>query len=187
MKKIITTTLLTLICVLGFSQNTNSKPTRQQTENWILDKINKYAAKEKFHSSDGDLYYSSMKTSISEKNIEFKIINNDIVVSSNITIYSRETFSPNQPLPVGETKTYSKTVNIPLDKIKSISVKDGYLVFDSDYKSILETDINSKPQYTSAYLIRFDQYGEQDFANRFNKAAAHLLSFIKKSKTTELF
>ena len=187
MKKIITTALFTLVCLIGFSQNSNSKPTRQQTEAWLIDKINKYAAKEKFHSSDGDLYYSSIKTSISEENIQFKIISNDIVVSSNVTIYSRETFSPNQPLPVGETKTYSKTVNIPLDKIKSITVKDGYLVFDSDYKSILETDRNSKPQYTSAYLIRFDQYGEQDFANRFNKAAAHLLSFIKKSKVNEIF
>lgn len=187
MKNIIAITLLTLVCFLGFSQNSISKPTRQQTEDWIQEKLDKYVSKEKYHSSDDNLYYSTLKISISEKNIQFKIIGNDIVVSSNVTIYSRETFSPNQPLPVGETKTYTKTVNIPLDKIKSITVKDGYLVFDSDYKSILETDRSSKPQYTSAYLIRIDQYGEQDFTNRFNKAAAYLLSFIKKSKISEIF
>ncbi len=183
MKKISTAVLFTFLCIMAFSQNSKSKPTREQTEGWIQDKINKYAAKEKFHSSN----YSSTKISTSEENIQFKIIGNDIVVSSNVTIYTRETFALNQPLPVGETKTYIKTVNIPLDKITSFYIKDGYLVFDSDYKSILETDINSKPQYTSAYLIKIDQYGEQDFINRFNKAAAHLLSFIKKSKTSEIF
>jgi hypothetical protein len=186
MKKIISTAFLSIMFFLGLSQNSNSKPTRQQTENWIEDKINKYAVKEKFHSSDDNLYYSPIKISTSEKNIQFKIIGNVVVVSSTVTIYSTDAF-PNQPISVGETKTYSKNVNIPLDKIKSITIKDGYLVFESDYKSILETDINAKPQYTSAYIIRIDQFGEQDFTNRFNKAAAHLLSFIKKYKISEIF
>lgn len=184
MNKILTTTLLTLVCLSGFSQNSNNKPTRQQTEVWLLDKINKYILKENYYSFDDKIF--NKKVTGSKKNIKLNLTSDSILIS-----YEVEEYISNRFMIDGiETKTnnYNETVKIPLkDLSNKVFIKDSYLVFESNFNSFV-TSRSKGASTTSAWEgLRINANEEENFAERFNKAMNHLLSFIKKPKTTELF
>lgn len=184
MKKVVSTVLLTFVFFLGFSQNSSSKPTRQQTEAWLIDKINKYVQKEKYFSLDDNVF--DKKITGSDKNIKLNLTNDYIIIT-----YEVEEHISNKFMIDGieiKTNNYNETVKIPLkDLSNNVFIKDSYLVFESNFNSFVTSRSGGKSTTSAWEGVRINANEEENFAERFNKAMNHLLSFIKKSKTTELF
>lgn len=183
MKRIITTALLTLVCLIGFSQNSNSKqPSRQETEVWIIEKINKYIGKEKYHSMD----ILDEKVSTSTKNIRFNLNDENLIITSDVTKYTSNRYMIDEFK--SKTSTYTQSTTIPLKNITNkVFIKDGYIVFESNYNSFTTKHSDGYSSTDNWFGTKINANEEENFAERFNKAMNHLLSFIKKSKTTELF
>ncbi len=196
MRKFLTTVLFTITFSLGFSQSSANKATRQQTESWILEKLNKYVTKGVYSTSEnvektlertgvGSLS-SNYRWTSEENNIRFRIDGNDIIVTSDFSRHTSNKYVQDELY--SKTDTYSKTYTIPLDKITNKEfITQGYLVFRSNYNSFSEYTSKGSENKTSYFGIRIDEYGEENFAIRFNKAMNHLLSFTKKVKSSELF
>lgn len=196
MKKIIIVIIFFTFCNNVYSQNSANKPTRQQTESWIIEKLNKYVTKGVYSTSESvdktleqagiGSISTDYKWSSEENNIKFRIVDNNIIVTSD---YSRHTTSKYiQDKYYSSTDSYSKTYTIPLDKITNKEFIDqGYLVFRSNYNSFTVNNSEGSENKTSYYGIRIDAFGEENFSVRFNKAMNHLLSFTKKTKSSELF
>jgi hypothetical protein len=184
MKKIIATALFTLVCLLGSSQNSNSKPSRQETEVWLLDKISNYVQKERYYSFDDDIL--NKKVSGSNKNIKLNLTNDYILISYEVEEHISNRFM-NDGIEI-KTNNYSETVKIPLKDLSNKEfIKDSYLVFESKFNSFV-TSRTGGYSTTSAWKgVRINANEEENFAERFNKAMNHLLSFIKKSKISEIF
>lgn len=182
MKTILTTAIFTLLSILTFSQNSTSKPSRQETESWIIEKLNNYIEKEEYHSSD--ILDKSISTS--HKNIKFTLNTENIIISSDVT----KTTS-NRYLIDGikiDKETYTEKTTIPLKNITNkIFIKDGYIVFESNYNSFTTRNSDGYTRTNNWYGTRIKSYEEANFAERFNKAMNHLLTFVKKTKSTELF
>ena len=182
MKRIATTVLLTLACLMGFSQNSSSKPSRQATEVWIIEKINKYIDKEKYHSMD--IFDENVSTS--NKNIKFNLNDENIIITSDVTKYTSNRYINDEFK--SKTSAYTQSITIPLKNITNKAfIKDGYIVFESNYNSFTTKQSDGFSSTNNWFGTRINANQEENFAERFNKAMNHLLSFIKKSKTTELF
>ncbi len=182
MKKIVTTAIFTFLCILAFSQNSTSKPSRLETESWIIEKLNNYIEREKYHSSD--ILDKSISTSY--KNIKFTLNTENIIISSDVT----KTTS-NRYLIDGikiDKETYTEETTIPLKNITNKSfIKDGFIVFESNYNSFITRNSNGYSRTNNWYGTRIKANEEANFAERFNKAMNHLLTFVKKTKSNELF
>lgn len=182
MKNIILLLTLFMICNLSYSQKKAVKPNMQQTETWLLAKMNKYITKEDYHSVD-----ISDKT-ISTKNKNIKLTLND---DSIIITYDVDQTRSNRYLIDGleiKTENYTESVTIPLKNITNkVFINQGYLVFESNYESFVKANSNGYKSTNNWYGIKIDAYKEEDFSERFNKAMTHLLTFVKKSKPSETF
>ncbi len=182
MKKISTTVLFTFLCILAFSQNSTSKPSRQETESWIIEKLNKYIEKEEYHSTD----ILDKRISTSHKNIKFTLSTENIIISSDVIKNTSNRYLIDG-IKIDE-ETYTEKTTIPLKNITNkIFIKDGFIVFESNYNSFITRNSNGYSRTNNWYGTRIKSYEEANFAERFNKAMNHLLTFIKKSKSTELF
>jgi hypothetical protein len=182
MKKIIATALLTLVCLLGSSQNSNIKPSRQETEVWVIEKINKYIGKEKYHSMD----LLDEKVSTSNKNIRFNLNEENFVITSDVTKYTSNRYMSDEFK--SKTSVYTQSITIPLKNITNKNfIKDGYIVFESNYISFITKHSDGYSSTNNWFGTKINANEEENFAERFNKAMNHLLSFIKKSKTSEIF
>jgi hypothetical protein len=196
MRTILLTLLFFSICSACYSQAAKSKPTRKETEAWIILKIQKYINKEAYFSSeDIDKTLSNAgveplafnyKWLKKESNFKFNFIDNNLIVNSDIEETTSNKYISD--LPFYKKINYKKEVFIPLDKIsQKIFIKDGYLFFESTYNSIIEKSVE-KGEFTSRYYgIKINQFEEENFTERFNKAMNHLLSFIKKSSNSDIF
>jgi hypothetical protein len=178
-----------MISNLSHSQKSAIKPTRQQTETWLLEKINKYIKKVNYKSFDtvaaGFLYVAKTIT-ISEKNIKLVLNDTSIIITSDV-----EKTRGNKYMIDGleyETENYTESITIPLKNITNkVFINQGYLVFESNYESFVLAESNGYKRTTNWYGLQIDAYKEEDFAARLNKAMNHLLTFVKKSKPSETF
>jgi hypothetical protein len=166
----------------SFSQNSINRPTRQQTEAWIIEKLNKYVEKEKYFSNKIlDKEYST-----TYKNIKFNLTNDFFTITSNVTEYISNRYLIDGPEIT--KKEYTETVNIPLNKITNNNfIKDGYIFFESNYNSFVLTNSNGNNSSRNWFGTRINAFEEENFSTRFNKAMNHLLSFVKKTNSTEIF
>lgn len=173
-----------IISNILYSQKNANKPTRQQTEIWLSEKINKYLHKEDYYSFDENI--SRKRISGSKKNIVLKLTDNSILITMNVQQHTSNKFMIDGPEIVEEN--YSETITIPLKDITNkVFIKESYLVFESNYESFITS--NSDGFKTTSFWkgFRIDTNKEPDFAVRFNKAMNHLLTFVKKSKPSETF
>ena len=65
--------------------------------------------------------------------------------------------------------------------------KDGFIVFESDYNSF--TTVYSDGFKTNNFWFgtRISASEEENFSARFNKAMNYLLTYVKKTKSAEIF
>jgi hypothetical protein len=182
MKKIILLAILFMFSNFSYSQKKDNKPTRQQTEIWLSEKIDRYINKENYHSIDTE----DKKIITIDKNIKFTLNDNSIIIT-----YDVEKTRSNRYLIDGlefKKENYTESVTIPLKNITNkVFINKGYLVFESNYESFVRTKSNGSKSTTSWFGLRIDAYKEEDFSKRFDKAMNHLLTFVEKSKTSETF
>jgi hypothetical protein len=173
------------ISTLCYSQNSPiSKPTRQLTEIWLSEKINKYLQKKDYYSID-DINLST-KISGDIKNIKLRFTNETILITKEVEERSSNKFMFDGPQ--FETKNFNESITIPLKDLKNKEfIKDGYLFFESSYNSFVITSSDGHKRTSNWHATRINAFEEENFTERFNKAMNHLLSFIKKSKPSELF
>lgn len=180
--KILFILFVTLFSNLSFSQKISNKPTRQQTETWLLEKTNKYIHKKDYNSFD----VSRKEIGVSKKNITLEFTDKSIIVK-----YDVEEYISNKYMSEGvkiEKNNYSEKVTIPLKDISNkIFIKDNYLVFESNYNSFVTTRNDGFVSKSRWKSFSIDANEEENFANRFDRAMNHLLSFVKKSKPSETF
>lgn len=181
LKNIITILFFISISSITYSQN-NNKPTRQQTESWLIEKINKYILKETFFSFD----VLEKKISGHKNNFKIELNNENITITCVVTKYiSNRFFSDGLEI---EKKEYLESTTIPLNKITNKAfIKKSYLVFESNYNSFIFKSDNIEQSPTNWFGIQILDNNEENFAERFNKAMNYLLSFIKTNKATEIF
>lgn len=183
MRKIIITSVFVLICIIGNSQNSKNKPSRKETEDWIIEKLNKYVVKENYHSMD----FIDETVVTSKNNIKFKLDNEHIFISSDVRKNTSNRFINVDGIK-SETKIYTETTSIPLKNITNkYFIKDGYVFFESNYNSFTMRHSDGYTSTNNWFGAKIRDNEEENFAERFNKAMNHLLSFTKKSKTSEIF
>lgn len=166
----------------SYSQKKGNKPTRQQTEIWLSEKIDRYINKENYHSID----IEDKTINTIDKNIKLTLNDNSIIIT-----YDVKKTRSNRYLIDGlefKTENYSESITIPLKNITNkVFINKGYLVFESNFESFVRANSNGSKSTTNWYGLRIDAYKEEDFPERFNKAMNYLLTFVKKSKTSETF
>lgn len=181
MKQILTILLLT-ICSFCFSQNSIIKPNRQETEAWIIEKLNKYIAKESYHSTD----IIDTNISTNKKNFKFNLNSDNIIITSDVTEYTSSRFLNFGPEP--KSSVYTETITISLKNIiNKTFIQDGNIVFESNYNSFKIKQSDGFSNTVNWFSTRINAYEEENFAERFDKAMNHLLSFVKKTKSNEIF
>jgi hypothetical protein len=170
-------------CLICNAQVNPNYVSRAQTEEWILNKIRLYAAKERYSSTD----IFDDKISTTENNFSYSFKDDNLIIKSVVKkVRSNRYFNDKMR---HEENNYSEILTIPLNKLTNkYFINEGYLVFSADYNAFVTK--NSKDNYeqkSSWHGIRIDMYGEERFVEKFNKAMFHLLSFVKKSKEKDLF
>lgn len=181
MKKYIFTLLLLFIYFISFSQNSVKKPSRQQTQDWLIEKINKYLDTEDFSSSDLTTFTISEK----KTNIKLKFEGDNIVITYDSNIYTINRFMNDGPY--SKNTNFSSEVIIPLNRLsQKVFIKNGLLFFNSNFNSFTEKR-NQEVSKRSFYSVGINQNEEENFVERFNKAMNYLLTFIKKPTLSETF
>lgn len=182
MKKYFLSLLLIFILIPGFSQNSVKKPSRQKTQEWLISKINKYIETEDYSSSE----FSNLTTSQHITNIKLRFEGDNIVIA-----YDTEEITINRyinDVPYSKTTNFSSEVIIPLNKLsQKVFIQNGMLFFKSSFNSFTVKVNNKEVNRRSFYSVNIKQNEEENFVERFNKAMNHLLTFIKKTSSSETF
>jgi hypothetical protein len=185
MKNIILLAILVTFCNFSYSQKNANKPTRQQTETWLSEKISKYIHKEDYYSIDDNILMKV--TTGNKKNINLRLTYESIIITYDVEEYISNKYEKVFGIE-NKTRNYSVSVTIKLKDITNkVFIKEGYLVFQSNYKSFVTTNSDGFKNTSNWYGVKIDAYEEEDLTVRFNKAMNYLLTFVKKSKPSEIF
>jgi len=184
--KISTILCLTLFIVFGipsFGQKAN--PSRSETETWLLEKMNKYVAKNSIDCNKllpGDNSFNNKTTDCSTyTNVSFSFSGDNLLISSSV---KKTEYHDN-----GNVETnFTRKITIPLyDLSYDFYITTNSLFFSTKYSAIKVDDSNGKSSKQSSFSLWFNTNEEEDFKTRFDKAMNHLRTFVKKPKSNEAF
>jgi hypothetical protein len=152
-------------------ERSKSKAGKASTEDWILEKLNKYTSQ----NIEKEGYYSTVsKTQYPGKNIKntsYNIENGNLVVRMRVD---------------EQRGAHDESYTIPIHDIKRIHADMGELIFTTRAENI--TYVAGREQRKeSAFSIKFDFQTEADIKQRLVSAFSHLQKFYKGQKKKEVF
>lgn len=152
-------------------ERSKSKAAKAATEEWILEKLNKYTAQD----VELEGYYSTVshtqKPSAHIRNTTFTIENGSLVARMRVDEgrNSRE-----------------ETFSIPINTLSRIQAEKGEILFSARPETISRTSGRDKSK-ESYFAIKFDFQTEADIKQRMVSAFSHLQKFYKLQKKKEVF
>lgn len=165
------------------SPEKQSNISREQTEDWIQEKLNKYIARNSVtrvnvfdHGTvhDGPPELTQLSTL---SNVMFKFSGDDLI----ITCHVKETTGGKNE------KEYERTIKVPVYNLDEFSCWSTGIAFRSKFNSFEEK--NSDGSNLKCDYAGFDFSGEdeENLSIRLQTAFAHLKSFVSKPKSNEVF
>ena len=182
MKALYTILLSIFILTNYLSVAQKTTPSRIDTESWLLEKMNKYVAKNTIDcrklSSD---VFSKTTDCSTYTNVRFTLSGDNLIINFSV---EKTEYNDN-----GNVKSnFSRKVKVPLyDLSDDFYITTNSLSFATKYMAITIEDSNGKSQKSSFFKLWFNDQEEENFRDRFNKAMNHLRTFIKKPKSKEVF
>ena len=155
-------------------ESSNSNATKSETENWILEKLNKYTpsryyfpplftSKKFFGGTEGSYY----------KNFRFSFDRYNITVTYEVE-YSNETLKSKQTIPIYD--------------INRIYAIDDKIVFSSKNETMFHANLSKNKREVDDYFsFVYENNAEVDLCERLHKAFIHLKKFYKKPMSSEPF
>ncbi|MBS1649224.1 MAG: hypothetical protein JSR09_05905 [Bacteroidetes bacterium] len=177
-------TALILLTIPSVGQKAN--PTRSETEAWLLEKMNKYVAK---NTIDCNELFPGDKTSPFNKTtdcstytgVSFSFAGDNLIITANVkkTEYNDK----------GNIETnFTRKVTIPLhDLDNTFYITSNGISFSTKYSAIRVDDSNGKSNKQGYFSLWFNTNEEENFKTRFEKAMSHLRTFVKIPKSNEAF
>jgi hypothetical protein len=182
MRYILIFVLLTVFDAKLFAQS--ATPSRMATENWIVEKLNKYVSKSNLECNKlfPGMDDSPIKNCLTYKNIRFSISRDTLLVSANVNDIEYKDKGKLE-------SNFSRIIYVPLatlaDTKTYISATSLFLI--TKFSSIIVKDDNGRSEKTSLLKLYISTDEEENFIERFDKAMNHLRSFIKSEKSKEAF
>ncbi|MEJ8818575.1 hypothetical protein [Lacibacter sp. H407] len=188
------TTFLSFVILLLSLTNGNNSCTAQskaETQNWIIEKLNKLKSKKYIITKSRDEYGISV-VSRTEYSPDFVEIKDSILTIK----YTHSVYSKIYP-ETTETKTvfgiyiYSAPINyvssigmsgLPQNTTNQTNTGDIYLYLYFSTNCVNERSHNGQNRKVNFIPLHIDPYAEEDLANRLLKALNHLKTFYPKPK-----
>lgn len=163
--------LLMALCLLTLSA---SAQTKEATEKWILEKLNRY----NISSTSKHPILDNNWTSYDGYSFSFNQYY--LVVKYSGKAYNGYSYK-------NDTK-YTCIEKIPIYDITSVSTSGTSLLISTNKKTIIRWCEGYKNDYVSGlFSLGFSSNSETDLEERLNKAFMHLKKFYKKPQSTETF
>lgn len=182
--KIFLTILTTFI---EFTSIAQKQVSRAETEEWLLSKMNKYVAASTFECykmfPEGTTgLYNKVSNCSEYTGTTFNFKGDSLVINAKV---KREEYNDNETI----VERFSRRVVIPICDLASYDsyINGDSLCFKTKFSVIKFEDSNMKSSKWSSFFLKITTFDEEDFIKRFNKAMNHLRTFIKKTKSKEVF
>lgn len=164
--------------------NQGKKPniSKEQTEEWIQGKLNKYITPSSIHCFNlnplGPADGASPLTKCDDySNIVFKFEDDWLIIACHV----KETFGGQNE------KDFDRTIKIPIYSLDNFFCTTNEISFDSDFKAFEEDDSNGESSKTTFERFYFNGDQEEKLADRLQTTFVHLKSLVKKPTSKEAF
>lgn len=180
-----------LLTLIAFAFFTCQAQTKQETENWIKDKMTTYHDMKLTDISGSE--YATTKIYVHYKNLQVRFSGCDLIINEDM--YERR-YTPEDVInstPKKEKYTQTLKYIIPLGRLIKVDYTTRSIIFKTEHRSVqcFRSEDHGKSyermESSESTFIGFDKYGEENLDERMIKAFNHLQTYCPLTRSSEAF